>query len=90
MQAIGQMAVPGLAPERVAKPIEVHQVALREAEPLLFEAVIRRKAHDGTALGVAILLYIAVLAAGAWMAMEVQMGLATAAYCDGKCAEAKR
>ncbi len=103
MQAIGQIAVPGPAPQPVAKPDEVHAAALPlarpveirapalpRAEPLLFEEVTRRRSHEGTALGALIVLYGALLAAGVWMAFEVDRGLATAASCDGRCVEATR
>jgi hypothetical protein len=88
MQALSHAAAASLVPARVERRAAVPRARVEASG--LFEEVSRRRAHDGIALGVAVLLVSTMVGLGVWMTMEVADGLAIASACDGKCVPAPR
>lgn len=89
MYATTQSGVLVVGPAQREERAEVRPAPYEES-PALFERVVRKRTHDGAALGVAVLLVSVLIGLGVWMSMEVAEGLALAQYCDGKCTEVAR
>jgi hypothetical protein len=89
MYAIADGGALVLGPAQRKEPVEVRPAPCEET-PALFERLVRKRSHDGIALGVAVLLVSALIGLGVWMTIEIAEGLAIAEYCDGKCTEVVR